>query len=93
MLTYLAKRLGLILPTVFGITLVAFGFIRILPGDPVLLMAGERGLSEERYSELLSQFGYDLPLWKQYWRLSCRSRQRRLRHPRSSPRSRCCKSS
>ena len=67
MLAYLAKRLGLILPTVFGITLVAFGFIRILPGDPVLLMAGERGLSEERYAELLSQFGYDRPIWEQYW--------------------------
>ncbi|MCB9942008.1 MAG: ABC transporter permease subunit [Geminicoccaceae bacterium] len=67
MLAYLAKRLGLILPTAFGITLVSFGFIRILPGDPVLLMAGERGLSDERYNALLKQFGYDQPLWQQYY--------------------------
>ena len=66
MLAFLARRLGLILPTALGITIVAFGFIRILPGDPVLLMAGERGLSDERYGELLTQFGYDKPIWQQY---------------------------
>ena len=30
------------MPTFLGITLIAFSFVRILPGDPVLLMAGER---------------------------------------------------
>ncbi|MEZ5848415.1 MAG: ABC transporter permease subunit [Geminicoccaceae bacterium] len=66
MLAYLARRIGLIIPTAIGITIIAFGFIRILPGDPVLLMAGERGLSDERYAELLHQFGYDKPIWEQY---------------------------
>ena len=61
----LSKLLYLI-PTVFGITLVAFGFIRLLPGDPVLLMAGERGVSPERYAEITAQLGYDKPIWQQY---------------------------
>jgi dipeptide transport system permease protein len=66
MLSYLARRIGLLIPTFIGITIVAFGFIRVLPGDPVLLMAGERGMTNERYAELLKEFGYDRPIWQQY---------------------------
>ncbi len=66
MLHFILRRLALIVPTLFGITVLAFGFIRVLPGDPVLLRAGERGLTPERYDALLKQFGYDQPLWSQY---------------------------
>jgi dipeptide transport system permease protein len=66
MLRFILKRLILIIPTFVGITLVAFLFIRMLPGDPVILMAGERGVSPERHAELMQQFGFDQPLWKQY---------------------------
>jgi dipeptide transport system permease protein len=66
MLAYLARRIGLLIPTFIGITIIAFTFIRVLPGDPVLLMAGERGISPERYAQMLKEFGYDRPLWEQY---------------------------
>jgi dipeptide transport system permease protein len=66
MLGYLARRIGLLIPTFIGITIIAFSFIRVLPGDPVLLMAGERGISPERYAKMLKEFGYDRPLWEQY---------------------------
>jgi dipeptide transport system permease protein len=66
MLRFILHRLLLIVPTFIGITLVAFLFIRMLPGDPVLLMAGERGVSPERHAELMAQFGFDQPLWRQY---------------------------
>jgi dipeptide transport system permease protein len=66
MFLYLIKKLGVILPTFFGVTLVAFVFIRMLPGDPVLLMAGERGMSEERHTALMAQFGFDKPIIVQY---------------------------
>jgi dipeptide transport system permease protein len=66
MIQFLAKRIGLLIPTFLGVTVVAFLFIRLLPGDPVLLLAGERGLSPERYAELMAQFGFDRPLWQQY---------------------------
>src|SRR5690606_23442591 len=46
--------------------IIAFTFIRILPGDPVMLMSGERVMSEERYLELTHQLGFDRPLWVQY---------------------------
>ncbi len=56
----------MLIPTFFGVTIASFAFIRLLPGDPVLLMAGERGLTPERHAELLKQFGFDRPLWEQY---------------------------
>ena len=57
MLRFLVSRILLLVPTFIGISIVSFGFIRMLPGDPVLLMAGERSLSDERHAELLKQFG------------------------------------
>ncbi len=66
MIRLILGKLAYMLPTFFGITIVAFGFVRVLPGDPVLLMAGERGLSPERYKEMLAQLGFDRPLWAQY---------------------------
>jgi dipeptide transport system permease protein len=66
MLRFILHRLVMIVPTFIGITLVAFVFIRMLPGDPVLLMAGERAVSPERHAELMAQFGFDQPLWRQY---------------------------
>ncbi len=66
MISLLLKKLGVLIPTFFGVTLVAFIFIRLLPGDPVMLMAGERGMSEERHAEMMQVFGYDRPLYEQY---------------------------
>ena len=67
MLYFLFTRIALLIPTFIGITIVAFSFVRILPGDPVLLMAGERGLTDERYEKLFKEFGYDRPIWEQYF--------------------------
>lgn len=67
MLLFILRRLVMIVPTFIGITIVAFAFVRVLPGDPVLLIAGERGVTPERYELLLTQFGYDRPIWVQYW--------------------------
>ena len=66
MFTFLAKRLSLVLPTFIGITLLVFSLIRLLPGDPVEAMSGERGMTPERYQRLVHEFGLDRPLWQQY---------------------------
>ena len=89
MLRFILHRLVLIVPTFIGITLVAFVFIRMLPGDPVLLMAGERAVSPERHAELMAQFGFDRPLWQQYIELPRRPAARRLRLLLLHRRSRC----
>ncbi|MDO5641652.1 MAG: ABC transporter permease subunit [Paracoccus sp. (in: a-proteobacteria)] len=66
MLSFLLRRLATFVPTFIGVTIIAFAFIRLLPGDPILLLAGERGVSPERYEALRQQFGFDQPVWKQY---------------------------
>lgn len=67
MLRFFLSRLLTFIPTFIGVTLVSFAFIRLLPGDPIIVMAGERGLSEERYLELQEKFGFDRPLTVQFW--------------------------
>ena len=67
MFGFVLKRIAMLIPTLLGITVVSFGFVRVLPGDPVLLMAGERGINPERYKKLLEEFGYDRPIWEQYF--------------------------
>ena len=66
MLRFLAVRLALIVPTFLGVTLVAFAFIHLIPGDPIEVLAGERGVTPARHAELMAEFGYDRPLWEQY---------------------------
>jgi dipeptide transport system permease protein len=60
-------RLWTFVPTFIGVTIISFAFIRVLPGDPIIVMAGERGLTEERYAELVAQFGFDRPIYVQFW--------------------------
>ncbi len=66
MLKFILSKLAMLIPTFIGVTIAAFVFIRLLPGDPILLMAGERGVEPERYAELQKQFGFDRPMIVQY---------------------------
>lgn len=66
MLKFILIKIAQLIPTFIGVTIVAFSFIRLLPGDPILLMAGERGISAERYAELEAQLGFDRSLIAQY---------------------------
>jgi len=67
MLRYLLSRLLTFIPTFIGVTLISFSFIRVLPGDPIIVMAGERGVTPERYAQLQQQFGFDRPMLVQFW--------------------------
>jgi dipeptide transport system permease protein len=66
MVRFVLTKFGLLIPTFLGVTLLAFVFIRLLPGDPIEIMAGERGVDPARHAELMAQLGYDRPLWQQY---------------------------
>ncbi|WP_299845687.1 ABC transporter permease subunit [uncultured Paracoccus sp.] len=66
MVRFILTKLLYLIPTFLGITIIAFGLVRILPGDPVLLMAGERGVTPERHAELSAALGYDKSLPLQY---------------------------
>src|SRR3954454_24515979 len=66
MFRFFLTRFSLIIPTFIGVTLLTFALIRLVPGDPVELMAGERGISPERHAELRASTGLDKPLLVQY---------------------------
>ncbi|GIC77309.1 ABC transporter permease subunit [Moritella marina ATCC 15381] len=67
MFQFILKRLGTVIPTFFGITLLTFTLIHMIPGDPIEIMAGERGISPERHAILSAELGLDQPIWKQYF--------------------------
>jgi dipeptide transport system permease protein len=66
MVRFLAARLAVLIPTFLGVTFIAFILIRLVPGDPIMMMVGERGMSPERHAELMAQFGFDRPIVVQY---------------------------
>ncbi|KKC31771.1 ABC transporter permease subunit [Devosia psychrophila] len=68
MLKYILNRLLLVIPTLIGITICSFGFVRLIPGDPILALSGERGVTAERYAMLVEKYGFDRPIWEQYFR-------------------------
>lgn len=49
------------------ISLVSFSVIRLIPGDPVMNLIGERGASQERIDEMKKNLGLDRPLYIQYY--------------------------
>jgi dipeptide transport system permease protein len=67
MLRFILTRVGLVVPTFLGIILLTFVLIRLVPGDPVEVRVGERGISPERHAELLHEMGLDRPLYVQFF--------------------------
>jgi peptide/nickel transport system permease protein len=65
---YLLKRFLLMLPTLFGVALVTFVLIRVIPGDVVeLRYSGDRGaVSQEILDRERARIGLDQPIWKQF---------------------------
>ncbi len=66
MLAFLLKRFSLVIPTFIGVTLLSFALIRLVPGDPIELLVGERGIDPVRHAMLRAELGLDQPLLKQY---------------------------
>lgn len=65
-LSLLVFRLGKAVSVVLGVVVVNFLLIRLAPGDPASIMAGEAGATDAEYvNRLREQFGLDLPLIQQ----------------------------
>ncbi|AXA65991.1 MULTISPECIES: ABC transporter permease subunit [Pseudomonas] len=67
MLAFIARRFGLLIPTFFGVTLLTFALIRLIPGDPVEVMMGERRVDPQMHAEAMHRLGLDKPLYQQYF--------------------------
>src|SRR5437868_14793581 len=66
MMTYVLQRLLQAVPVLVGISLLSFLMLHLIPGDPVLIFAGDKPLTPERAAELRHQYGLDRPLVVQY---------------------------
>src|SRR5918996_328307 len=62
---YVARRLGLLIPVLLGVTFITFALTRIIPGDPIEKLAGPY-VSAERKAELRQQYSLDEPFYVQY---------------------------
>jgi dipeptide transport system permease protein len=68
MLTYVIKRIAQTIPTFIALIALTFFAIRLVPGDPVEVRVGERGISPERLAEFRHQLHLDEPVWMQFGR-------------------------
>ena len=66
MFRFLLRRLALTIPTFVALMFVTFVAIRLVPGDPVEVRVGERGISPERLAHFRHELGLDQPVWKQF---------------------------
>jgi peptide/nickel transport system permease protein/oligopeptide transport system permease protein len=65
MLQYVLKRLFSAIPVLFGISLLLFFMLRMLPGDPAQVLAGQMA-SQEDIKLIRHQLGLDRPIFVQY---------------------------
>ncbi len=61
------ERLLAAIPVALGVALLAFLFMRLLPGDPVEIMLGDTQASEAELTRLREELGLDKPLYLQFW--------------------------
>ncbi|NNG05590.1 MAG: ABC transporter permease subunit [Inquilinus sp.] len=66
MFRFVLTRVSLVIPTFIGVTLLTFALIRLVPGDPIELLVGERGIDPARHAMLRAEMGLDKPLLVQY---------------------------
>ncbi len=63
---YVLRRLWQTIPVLFGVSLLAFAVMHVVPGDPVRLIAGPDA-PESVVERIRLELGLDRPLHQQYW--------------------------
>jgi peptide/nickel transport system permease protein len=63
---YVAKRLLLMIPILFGVSVVTFSLTKLLPGSPVDYILQFQDASPELRTQLRAQYYLDEPVWTQY---------------------------
>lgn len=69
MISYIIRRLLLLIPTVFFALSFLFLLYFVLPGDPASLLAGgaERAVNPQRLEAAKARYGLDKSIWEQFW--------------------------
>ncbi|HVN98383.1 MAG TPA: ABC transporter permease [Syntrophorhabdaceae bacterium] len=66
MTRYIARRIVMLLPVLFGVSLISFALLHMVPGDPVTLLAGDQA-DQAFIQNLKKEYGLDKPLHVQYY--------------------------
>jgi len=67
MISYIIRRLLQLIIVLFGVTLITFSMLKLVPGDPAVALAG-KGATPERIAFIREQRGLDRPFYVQYYR-------------------------
>ena len=64
-ITYIARRLVFVIPQLVGIIFVSFMLVKLIPGDPAVMMLGPTA-TEEGLSKLRTELGLDRSVLEQF---------------------------
>ena len=67
MLPYILRRIVMLLPVLFGVTLVSFSLLHLVPGDPAEVLGGQEATKAD-IDRIRKEYGLDQPLVVQYAR-------------------------
>jgi peptide/nickel transport system permease protein len=65
-MTFVFRRLALLVPTAIGVTIITFFMVHLIPGDPAVTVLGQHA-TPATIALLHHQWGLDKPLAEQYW--------------------------
>lgn len=63
---FIGRRILILIPTFFGITFFTFSLVRLIPGDVVEVMMGEKGVDPAMHAAAMHRLGLDKPFLMQY---------------------------
>ena len=66
MVRVILKRIGLAFLTLFGVTVIVFALLQMMPGEPIDSIV-PLDASEELRQVIIDQYGFDQPLYMQYF--------------------------
>jgi peptide/nickel transport system permease protein len=65
-MTFVFRRLALLVPTAIGVTIITFFMVHLIPGDPAVTVLGQHA-TPASVAILHHEWGLDKPLAEQYW--------------------------
>ena len=67
MFRYIIRRVLQFIPVFLGVTLLLFLLTRVIPGDPIAMLSGQRVQNPVILAQMRHAYGFDLPIWQQFW--------------------------
>ncbi len=65
MIAYIIRRIVMLIPVLFGVVLVSFSLLHLVPGDPAQILAGEQATAQD-VARIRAEYGLDKPLLVQF---------------------------